>query len=272
MKVVIQKLEKRFAQKGRDQVLALDNINLNIRQGEFLCILGPSGCGKTTLLNIVAGLEQADSGRILVDNEQVDKAGADRVVVFQEDALFPWLSVFKNVEFGLKMQGVKACERRKLAERYLELVQLQDFAQSSPHQLSGGMRQRVAIARALAMDPKLLLMDEPFAALDAQTRAMLHKDLQEIWMRTEKTIMFITHNVAEAVCLADRVIIMSPRPGRIKKEVRIKLPRPRRENDHLLQRYKDEILEAMGEDCVFERAKGENIVSLGIKKLASTME
>lgn len=273
MKVVIQKLLKKFAPKGRDQVLALDNINLSIRQGEFLCILGPSGCGKTTLLNIVAGLEQADSGWVLVDNEQVKRAGADRVVVFQEDALFPWLSVIKNVEFGLKMQGVSPKERRKIAEEYLEMVQLQDFAQANPHQLSGGMKQRVAIARALAMNPKVLLMDEPFAALDAQTRAMLHKDLQDIWQRTEKTILFVTHNVAEAVCLADRVIVMSSRPGRIKKEIKIKLPRPRLENDLLLQRYKDEILEVMGEGSCYARSPEiDQVIPLEMKKLVSTLD
>lgn len=273
MKVVIQQLLKRFAPKGHDQVTALDNINLSIRQGEFLCILGPSGCGKTTLLNIVAGLEQADSGRVLVDNELVKGAGADRVVVFQEDALFPWLSVIKNVEFGLKMLGFSSTQRRKIAEEYLELVELQDFAQASPHQLSGGMKQRVAIARALAMNPKLLLMDEPFAALDAQTRAMLHKDLQDIWRRTEKTILFVTHNVAEAVCLADRIILMSPRPGRIKKEIKIKLPRPRSENDVMLQRYKEEILEAMGEGSCYARIPvEEQVIPLEMKKLVSTLE
>lgn len=206
---------------------SLDQINLSISKGEFISLVGPSGCGKSTLLNIIAGLDQATSGKVSKDGQEIKEAGPDRVVMFQEAALFPWLKVLDNVEYGMKIGGVPKQERKEKAMHFLKMVHLTKFASSYPHQLSGGMRQRVALARALAMDSDYLLMDEPFAALDSQTRSILHLELQEIWHTTKKTIIFVTHNVEEAVLLADRVVVMTANPGRIKKEFSIKLARPR---------------------------------------------
>ena len=206
---------------------SLDNINLTIFKGEFISLVGPSGCGKSTLLNIIAGLDQATSGKVSKDGQEIREAGPDRVVMFQEAALFPWLKVLDNVEYGMKIGGVPKQERKEKAMHFLKMVHLTKFASAYPHQLSGGMRQRVALARALAMDSDYLLMDEPFAALDSQTRSILHGELQEIWHSTRKTIVFVTHNVEEAVLLADRVVVMTANPGRIKKEFGIKLARPR---------------------------------------------
>jgi len=208
-------------------VSTLEEINLTIKQGEFVSLVGPSGCGKSTLLNILAGLEQASCGRVLKDGGEVRGPGPDRVVMFQESALFPWLRVKENVEYGLKVAGIPKNERREKALHYLKMVHLTRFAASHPHELSGGMRQRVALARALAMDSDVLLMDEPFAALDSQTKSILHRELQQIWGATGKTIVFVTHNVEEAVLLADRVVVMTANPGRIKKEIRVQLARPR---------------------------------------------
>lgn len=205
----------------------LDNINLTIDQGEFISLVGPSGCGKTTLLNIIAGLESASNGAVRLNGKEIKGPGPDRVVMFQEAALFPWLKVIDNVEYGMKISGIPKAERRDKACLYLKMVHLTRFAQAYPHQLSGGMRQRVALARALAIDSDVLLMDEPFAALDSQTRSILHIELQEIWFKTKKTIIFVTHNVEEAALLADRVLVMSANPGRIKKEFTVKLARPR---------------------------------------------
>ena len=219
-------VSKRFQGRGRD-VLALDDICLDVADGEFVVLIGPSGCGKSTLLNIIAGLDPADSGTVLENEKPVSGPGRDRSVVFQEGALFPWLTAQKNIEFGLKQMGVPARDRGERAAHYLQLVHLTRFGDSYLHELSGGMRQRVAIARALALEPEVLLMDEPFSALDAQTREDLYQVLQEIWERTRKTIVFVTHNVREAACLADRVVLMSPRPGRIQQEFRVQIARPR---------------------------------------------
>ncbi|MDT3699824.1 MAG: ABC transporter ATP-binding protein [Thermincola sp.] len=205
----------------------LDNVNLTVHKGEFISLVGPSGCGKSTLLNIIAGLEKASGGRVLKNGEEIVAAGPDRVVMFQEAALLPWLKVIDNVEFGLKIAGIPKPERRDRAIHYLKMVHLTRFAHNYPHQLSGGMRQRVALARALAMDSDILLMDEPFAALDSQTKSILHLELQQIWGETKKTIIFVTHNVEEAVLLANRVLVMSANPGRIKKDFKIELARPR---------------------------------------------
>jgi NitT/TauT family transport system ATP-binding protein len=215
----------------RGNIHVLDDVNLQVRRGEFLCLLGPSGCGKSTLFNIIAGLEAPNAGDVLVDGRPVSGPGPDRVVVFQDGALFPWLTARGNVEFGLTIQGVPAAQRREQAMAALELVRLSRFADAYMHELSGGMRQRVAIARALAMRPKVLLMDEPFAALDAQTRNVMHEELQRIWMQTGTTIIFVTHNVAEAIRLGDRVAVLSFRPGRVKREVAIRHPRPRLADD-----------------------------------------
>ncbi len=208
-------------------VKALDNISIDIHSGEFVCFVGPSGCGKSTLLNLIAGLEKVDAGNITVDGNAITGPGIDRVVVFQEPALFPWLSVIKNIEIALEAKGLKAKNRREIAEHYLKMVHLTKFKDSYIHELSGGMKQRVAIARGLALQPKILLMDEPFAALDSQTRDMLHMELQEIWAATKQTILFVTHNVREAVRLGDRVIVFSARPAHIKNEFEIHLSRPR---------------------------------------------
>ena len=209
------------------RLLALDNINLEVRAGEFVCIVGPSGCGKSTLLHLVAGLQTQTSGEILVDGKPVEGPGTDRILIFQEHGLFPWLTVGENVEFGMKMKGVPKAERKERRLHYLQLVHLAKFHDSYIHQLSGGMRQRVAIARALATEPDVLLMDEPFAALDAQTRDLLHDELERIWSETGCTIIFVTHNVREAVRLGDRVVLLTFRPGRVKTEFPIDLPRPR---------------------------------------------
>lgn len=209
------------------RLLALDNINLEVRAGEFVCIVGPSGCGKSTLLHLVAGLQAPTSGEILVDGKAVQGPGTDRILIFQDHGLFPWLTVGQNVEFGMKMKGVPKAERRQRTLHYLQLVHLAKFKDSYIHQLSGGMRQRVAIARALATEPDVLLMDEPFASLDAQTRDLLHDELERIWSETGRTIIFVTHNVREAVRLGNRVVLLTFRPGRVKSEFPVDLPRPR---------------------------------------------
>jgi NitT/TauT family transport system ATP-binding protein len=231
-------------------VEALRPVDVDIPAGEFVCLLGPSGCGKSTLLSIIAGLESASSGKVLADGREVRGPGTERVLLFQEAALFPWLDVQRNVEFGLRQAGIRAKERAAIARRFIEIVHLKGFERSYAHQLSGGMRQRVAIARALAIDPAILLMDEPFGALDALTRDRLHAELESIWTATRKTIVFVTHNVREAVALGDRVLVFSPRPGRVVSEFRIDLPRPRSLEDHQLVSLAAEIMtvlrDAMG--------------------------
>lgn len=229
----IEDVSKSFT--GRAGIVeALRPINLEIEAGEFVCLLGPSGCGKSTLLGIVAGLDAGSTGTIWADGKKIQGPGTDRVLLFQEAALFPWLDIQHNVEFGLRQIGTPAKERRELAQHFIELVHLKGFEKSYVHQLSGGMRQRAAIARALAINPAVLLMDEPFGALDALTRDRLHAELESIWAATRKTILFVTHNVREAVALGDRVLVFSPRPGRIVRDMRIDLPRPRSLEDHTL--------------------------------------
>ena len=243
-KLRVQHVSKSFQSNDRN-FCVLEDISLEIQQGEFVCIVGPSGCGKTTLLNIVAGFEKADSGEVWANAHRVTGAWTDRGVIFQEAALFPWLNVIKNVEFGLKLKGINSRERRNIALEYLKMVHLTKFQNAHVHELSGGMKQRVAIARALAMNPEMLLMDEPFSALDAQTRWILHYELQNIWLKTRKTILFVTHNIREAVCLADRVIILSTTPGRIKKEFFVDLPRPRDDNDVNVAEYSTRIMKEL---------------------------
>ncbi len=206
---------------------ALEGITLECAPGEFVVVVGPSGCGKTTLLNLAAGLDQPTRGMVRIDGRRVAGPGPDRAMVFQEHALFPWLTAAGNVEFGLRMKGMSREERRARAATALKMVHLGDAGHKLPHELSGGMRQRVAIARALVMDPDVLLMDEPFSALDAQTRTLLHEQMQEIWAATSKTVLFVTHSVGEAVRLADRVIVLHANPGRIRREVRVGIPHPR---------------------------------------------
>lgn len=224
MDISIEGVSKEFkVQNGT--VRALEETSLQIKSGEFVCFVGPSGCGKTTLLNMVAGLERYTTGTIRKNGEKITSFGSDRVMMFQEAALFPWLNVIQNVEFGL-VRRMEAKKRREIARTLLNLVHLGRFEKSFVHELSGGMRSRVALARALALNPHVLLMDEPFAALDAQTRGILHEELQEIWMKTRQTILFVTHNVREAVRLADRVVIFSAHPGRVKKIIPIEVARP----------------------------------------------
>jgi NitT/TauT family transport system ATP-binding protein len=227
---------------------ALQNIDLEIEQGEFVCIVGPSGCGKSTLLHLLAGLDHPTTGEIMVDGNPVNGPGTDRILLFQELGLFPWLTVRQNVEFGLKMAGVSTMERRDRARIFLRMVHLSHFEDHYIHQLSGGMKQRVALARSLAIRPKILLMDEPFAALDAQTRDMLHDELERIWKETAPTIVFVTHNVREAVRLGDRVLLMSFRPGRIKKQFQVDLQRPRHVEDSDVASLSKEILGQLREE------------------------
>ena len=226
-KLVVDGITKWY-RTGAANVHALDDISLEIGNGEFVCLVGASGCGKSTLLDIMAGLTKADAGRVLADGEPVVGPGRQRLVMFQEPALFPWLTAFGNVMFGLKLRDdLSNRERREIAWEHLALVGLDEFAYANIRELSGGMKQRAALARALAPDPQVLLMDEPFAALDAMTRDQLYGDIQRIWSESGKTIVFVTHDVREAVCLGDRVLLMSPRPGHIGREFKISLPRPR---------------------------------------------
>src|SRR5207249_193591 len=230
----------------RAAVHALDNVSLTVREGEFVCLVGPSGCGKSTLLNIVAGLESADQGQVLADGKLVTGPGRERMMMFQESALFPWLDVMDNVLFGLKLKpNLNRRERQDVAQYYLKLVGLEKFTYANIHELSGGMKQRVALARCLAPNPRVLLMDEPFAALDALTREQLYGDIQEIWEKRCKTIIFVTHNVREAACLGDRVVLFSPHPGRICEEFQIDLPRPRDINSVALAKYATDIRRAL---------------------------
>ncbi|HJL67116.1 MAG TPA: ABC transporter ATP-binding protein [Nitrosopumilus sp.] len=224
------------------KLTALGGVNLKVESGDFVCLIGPSGCGKSTFLRIVAGLEKPDDGQILFDGHPVTETGPERIMVFQEGALFPWLKVQDNVEFGLKMAGIPKEERAKISHRYLDMMQLTKFADSYTYQLSTGMKQRVAIARALVMDPDVLLMDEPFAALDAQTRDLLLVEMQLIWEKTKKTILFVTHNVAEAAVLGTKVAVFSNRPSIIKKEVENNSPRPRVTEDESLLKFQQDLL------------------------------
>jgi NitT/TauT family transport system ATP-binding protein len=241
-KVELQGISLSYKTDKGSRFLALDNIDLQVQPGEFLCIVGPSGCGKSTLLHLIAGLHHPTSGKVLIDEKEVTEPGTDRILIFQELGLFPWLKVGENVEFGMRMKGLSKAERKEKTEYYLRLVHLGQFKDSYTHQLSGGMRQRVALARALATEPDVLLMDEPFAALDAQTRDLLHDELERIWAETGRTIIFVTHNVREAVRLGDRVALITFRPGRVKREFTIDLPRPRHLEDVTVANAAREIL------------------------------
>lgn len=245
VKLAVEGVSKTFHTR-RASVHALDNVTLNVREGEFVCLVGPSGCGKTTLLNIIAGLEEPDTGRVTADGKPVAGPGSDRLVLFQEPALFPWLDVMGNVLFGLKLKpNLKPKEQAEVAEFYLKLVGLEKFTHANIHELSGGMKQRVALARALAPNPRVLLMDEPFGSLDALTREQLYGDLQAIWGKRKKTIVFVTHNAREAVCLGDRVVLFSPHPGRVQEQFDIALPRPRDINSVDLAKYSTEVTRAL---------------------------
>jgi len=256
----IKNVTKEF--RGRERLIAppipaIENVSLSIEEGEFVCLVGPSGCGKSTLLNIIAGLDKPTEGAVLLNGQLVKETGPDRIVVFQENALFPWLRVLENVEFGLKMAGVIKEKRKKIAVRYLEMMQLTKFADAFTYQLSGGMKQRVAIARALVMDPDILLMDEPFAALDSQTRDLLLVELQLIWSKTRKTIVFVTHNITESICLGDRVVIFTSRPGKVKSEIRVDYRRPRLSEDDNLHEYQRRVLDELRTEIIAARKSDE---------------
>lgn len=223
----VSKVYQKTVKDGSSQVEALSNVTLSIRENEFLSIIGPSGCGKTTLLKMIDGLIPYDGGRITIDGKVVTGPGPDRAVVFQTFALLPWRTVLANVEFSLEFRPIPPKERGEIARDFLKRVGLADFADHYPHELSGGMQQRAGLARALAVSPKILLMDEPFGAVDAQTRQLLQEDLLDLWQRERKTVVFITHSMDEAVYLSDRVVVMTPRPGKIAEILDVPLPRPR---------------------------------------------
>ena len=247
-KVSLDAISLSYKTTAGERLLALDKVSLQVRPGEFLCIVGPSGCGKSTLLHLIAGLLRPSSGKIFVDGKFVTGPGTDRILIFQELGLFPWLTVAQNVEFGLKMKNISKAEREERIQHYLRLVHLAKFRDSYIHQLSGGMRQRVALARALATEPDVLLMDEPFAALDAQTRDLLHDELERIWSETGCTVIFVTHNVREAVRLGDRVVLLTFRPGQVKQEFPVRLPRPRHIEETDVARTAREILDCLREE------------------------
>ncbi len=240
----------------RGATLALDRFSLDVADGELVCVVGPSGCGKSTLLDLLAGHQLPDAGHVHAHGEEVTGPSSRRMVIFQEHALFPWMSARANVEFGLELAGVGRAERRERAATWLERVHLERFADSLVHELSGGMRQRVAIARGFALEPEVLLMDEPFSALDAQTRDLLHGELQDLWTATGTTIVFITHNVREAVLLGDRVVSMSAHPGRIRRIVEVDLPRPRHMEDPGLIDIARELMSDLRDEVPTRRAQG----------------
>jgi NitT/TauT family transport system ATP-binding protein len=240
---------------GPKLITAIKNVNLTIEDEQFVCFVGPSGCGKTTLLNILAGLDKPTEGEVILNGRTVTETGPDRIMVFQENALFPWLKVLDNVEFGLKMAGVEKNKRQERAMHYLDMMQLTKFADAYTYQLSGGMKQRVAIARALVMDPEVLLMDEPFAALDSQTRDLLLVELQLIWAKTKKTIVFITHNILESVVLGEKVVVFTRRPGTIKDEIDVNYKRPRLPEDENLQPYYRRVIDSIKSE-ITERKRG----------------
>ena len=223
--LTIKKVSKDFVHKGTHKVI--EDINITIDDGEFVCILGPSGCGKTVLLYLVAGFFKPTAGQIVFNGKEVDKPGTDRMLIFQDYVLFPWMTVYRNIVFGLEKSGLLQQEKKMLADKYIEMVGLTKFQDWYPHKLSGGMKQRVAIARALISNPKILLMDEPFAALDSQNRKYMRKNLEKIWQKTKKTVIFVTHSVEEAVDLADTIYLFSSLPAKIKKVYHLDLPRPR---------------------------------------------
>jgi len=243
MALVLDSISKSFSLADGSTVDALSGISLAVADSEFVSVLGPSGCGKTTLLRIVAGLETPTSGTISLDGERIAGPSPRMAMIFQEYSLYPWRTVIDNIEFGLEIRGMTREERKKRAIEYLDLVGLRDFAGRFPYELSGGMRQRVAVARALAIDPAILLMDEPFGALDAQTRNRLQRELLDIWEKTRKTVLFVTHSVDEAVYLSDRIVVLTPRPGRIREIVPIGLPRPRERTDVEFARIRRYVLD-----------------------------
>lgn len=256
VKLEIKDVTKSFYRNdGKQSTLinAIENIDLAVNDGEFVCLVGPSGCGKSTLLNILAGLDNPTKGQVVLNGRPISGTGPDRIMVFQENALFPWMKVIDNVEFGLKIAKVEKIKRREIAMQYLDMMQLTKYAEAYVYQLSGGMKQRVSIARALVLDPEVLLMDEPFAALDSQTRDLLLVELQLIWAKTNKTIIFVTHNIIESVCLGDRVVVFTNRPGKIKKNIKIDYRRPRLTEDDNLKDFQRQVLYELKSEMVHSR-------------------
>ena len=256
VKLEIKDVTKSFYRNdGKQSTLinAIENIDLAVNDGEFVCLVGPSGCGKSTLLNILAGLDNPTKGQVVLNGRPISGTGPDRIMVFQENALFPWMKVIDNVEFGLKIAKVEKIKRREIAMQYLDMMQLTKYAEAYVYQLSGGMKQRVSIARALVLDPEVLLMDEPFAALDSQTRDLLLVELQLIWAKTNKTIIFVTHNITESVCLGDRVVVFTNRPGKIKKNINIDYRRPRLTEDDNLKDFQRQVLYELKSEMVHSR-------------------
>ncbi|MBN2110740.1 MAG: ABC transporter ATP-binding protein [Methanosarcinaceae archaeon] len=247
-RVSVRGVSRRFVKNGVSHTLALENIDLEIEDKEFVCFIGPSGCGKTTLLRIISGLDTPDGGDVFVSNEKITSPGPKRGMVFQEYSLFPWKTVMNNVIFGPLMRGVKKEKAMEEAEKYLDLVELTQFKDSYPHELSGGMKQRVAIARALANEPEVLLMDEPFGSLDAQTRNSLQCELLKIWQKKHLTILFVTHSVDEAVFLADRIVMLTARPGRIKEITVVDIPRPRNRTSMEFNQLRNHLLKILAEE------------------------
>lgn len=245
-KVSVQDISKDFVTKEGMRIEALRNVSFDVFEQEFLCVVGPNACGKTTLLRIIAGLEKPTSGRVLIDGEEA-KAGKAGLI-FQEFSLFPWRTVIGNVKFGLEIQGDSEDECLKIARRYLDLVGLSKFEQIYPHELSEGMKQKVAIARALSVNPSVLLLDEPFAFLDAQTRNLMQDELSRVWEHEKKTAIFVTHNVDEALYLADRIVILTARPGKVKEICKIELARPRRRTSQPFVKKREEILKLLEEE------------------------
>lgn len=241
----VERLSKEFTTERGEQLIAVNDVNLDVTSNEFVCIVGPSGCGKSTILRIIAGLEEASTGSVCYRGKSVTKPGKQIGMVFQEYSLFPWLSVLDNIAAGLEFSGIPRKTRREKSKEYLEIVGMSEFAEAYPHELSGGMRQRVAIARALANDPDVLLMDEPFGALDAHTRILLQRELLRIWEMTHKTILFVTHSVDEAVYLADRIVIMSHHPGKIRDVLTVNMKRPRSRGMPEFGKLTDSILAAL---------------------------
>jgi sulfonate transport system ATP-binding protein len=255
-KLSVRGVSKSYTTASGQEVQALRDVTFDVGTGEFVCLIGPSGCGKTTILNLLAGLERPDEGQILLDGRPVVRPGPDRALLFQDPALFPWLSVRGNVEYALRLRGLGRDEVRRTAERWIAKVHLTSFADAQPHELSAGMRQRTALARALACQPDVLLADEPFGALDAQSRELLQKELQLVWTELGNTFVFVTHNVREAAFLADRVVVLSARPGTPLEEYRITTPRPRSFDDVLVAKVVGDIHDqVLGE---VERAAGDD--------------
>ena len=242
MALILENVGKTFENTGQ---ATLKNINLEIQPGEFLCVVGKSGCGKSTLLNLIAGLEAPTEGRILLNGKEVKGPGSERTVMFQEHALFPWLNVIQNIKFGMKINGVPKEEQEIRAEKYLKMMQLEQYKDYAIHQLSGGMRQRVALARAFTMDSDILLMDEPFSALDMQNRHMLQEQLIGVWKRFKNTIVFVTHDVDEAIYLADKIVIMDKNPGKIKEVFDVDMPRLRKRESEEFIKIQEEVLDKL---------------------------